>query len=165
MFWPLLLSWGPGSSPPSPTTAELRLRSPRRRAARREPAASRSPRSARGHVQPFHGRRTRDKINEQHRFFVNKKKKKKRCLGVSLHFPRRWITPCYEEHGIVISEFVTFAATSALISSCVSASRFLANSVRRSQSAMKDWRCSAACEKTPETKQYVCEIYTVNSDC
>ena len=39
---------------------------------------------------------------------------------------------------------ITLAATSALISSCVSASLFLASSVRRSQSAMKDWRCSAA---------------------
>lgn len=158
MFWPLLLSWGLGSSPPSPTAAELRLHSPRRRAARHEPAASRSPRSAHGHVQPFHGRRTRDKINELkdvkkkkwlHRFVMTKK----RCLGVSLHFPGRWTTP-----SIIISEFVTFAATSALISSCVSASRFLASSVRRSQSAMKDWRCSAACERTHETNQslWVC---------
>ncbi|KYN27705.1 hypothetical protein ALC57_02769 [Trachymyrmex cornetzi] len=37
-----------------------------------------------------------------------------------------------------------FAATSALSSSCVSASRCLACSVRRSQSAMKFWRCSMA---------------------
>ncbi len=43
------------------------------------------------------------------------------------------------------SKLHTFAATSALISSCVSARRFLANSVLRSQSAINDSRWSTAC--------------------
>lgn len=48
----------------------------------------------------------------------------------------------------------TLAATSALISSCVSARRFLASSVLRSQSAMKDCRCSAAWGDTPQSAIY-----------
>uniref|UniRef100_A0A2M4CE75 Putative secreted protein n=2 Tax=albitarsis series TaxID=58233 RepID=A0A2M4CE75_9DIPT len=39
---------------------------------------------------------------------------------------------------------LALAATSAVNSSCVSASRFLAASVRRSQSAMNACRCSIA---------------------
>lgn len=157
-FWPLLLSSRPGSSPPFPATAVLRLHSPRPRAARPVPASSRSLRSARGHVPPFHGRGKRDI-----------KKWAPSCKKI-LPFTDSWQTdgklfPWRTQHSLkpvnnltsnVNSEFVTFAATSALISSCVSASLFLASSVLRSQSAMKDWRCSAAWDKTHETNGLLC---------
>lgn len=66
----------------------------------------------------------------------------------------------------------TLAATSALISSWVSTSRFLASSVLRSQSAMKDCRCSVAWgdaarsathEQFMHTHSYECKGFILTS--
>lgn len=60
---------------------------------------------------------------------------------------KTWFIQVKIVHRILEAFFLTFAATSALISSWVSARRFLASSVLRSQSAMNDSRWSTACKR------------------
>lgn len=62
------------------------------------------------------------------------------------------------------SDTLTLAATSALISSWVSASLFLATSVRRSQSAINDCRWSIAWN-TSKNKDQCCQEYKYFISC
>lgn len=127
-FWPRLLSSRPESSPHFPVTAELHQHCPHHRAVRPEPTSSQYLHSTHEHVRPGQNRRTGQTINQW----------QKHDLWIYFIFSKNRHKTKY-----ILS---TFAATSALISSWVSASLFLASSVLRSQSAMNDWRCSAAWE-------------------